>query len=134
MDLKFRARDSKNDLHYFSIFDITEYIYDIDYADDDYFYIKQTGYRLLKRTIERSTGITGIGGVKIYEGDIIETNYNMLTGFFAGSVGHIGHIEYVLCEWVVKCGIVSFPLADLYRNKWQITIIGNIRDNKDLLK
>lgn len=129
MDLKFRARDSKNELHYFSIFDIegTD-------LDPDYFYIRQVGYRLLKRTIERWTGITGIGGVKIYEGDIIETNYNMLTGFFAGSVGHIGHIEYVLCEWVVKCGIVSFPLADLYRNKWQITIIGNIRDNKDLLK
>lgn len=129
--MEFRARDSMNNVHYFGLFNMLG----LEPTDDTYFYTDATRARLICRTVERWTGLVDRNGKNIYEGDIVKTDFNLL-GFLGGGAdsAHVGVIEFSICEWVVKTGIVANSLAELRRNKWSLTVIGNTTDNKNLME
>lgn len=129
---KFRAWDKK--LNIFTNYHICD--------DIILFYDKHTGAWLSSKkysdrfVLMQSTGLRDRNGIEIFEGDIVNA-VRISEEFFDD---YVGAIEYDLCEYVIEDEKGTFdPLLNYYCEDTsyelhEITVIGNIYENIELLK
>ena len=132
-NLKFRAWDKK-----LKLLGNVSYI-DFDSKNLMYFFDKDTELYANFEDVEimQSTGFKDKNGVEIFIGDIVNCGY-----LFTGSpfeeeddyTEDIGVIKIVNCGAVVKINGDFECLVDVLNNCEDFEIIGNIYENKELLK
>ena len=83
---------------------------------------------IIPETLGQYTGLKDKNGVEIYEGDIVRTTSNELTGKWKHK---IYKIEFKEINCVAGAKYMGF---DFQFNVDEVEIIGNIYENKELLK
>lgn len=93
------------------------------------------GFPVDPTTVGQFTGLRDKNGKRIYEGDIVAQSWYDYTEPRDDSFGEVVFCEYD-CSFSVmdveKDGIV--PLGRCHAYHWEVEVIGNIRDNPELLE
>ena len=121
-EIKFRAYDKKdNEMFYSNMYqDKTSMIFGLSN------FLKECSD--IEDTLMQYTGLKDKNGVEIYEGDIVRTTSNELTGKWKHK---IYKIEFKEINCVAGAKYMGF---DFQFNVDEVEIIGNIYENKELLK
>ena len=84
-------------------------------------------------TVGQYTGLTDKNGKKIFEGDILKRKHKELVNHSQKMT--VNYIPYKACFSAVDIGggNVTF-ISDYINNKYELEVIGNIHENKELLK
>lgn len=126
-DLKFRAQNIQELWNYGLI--CHDKSKDSDY---DWFISNKSGkpyaFGAVERTICQFTGEVDEHGAEIYEHDIFESVYNSLGNFV-----DTPHLVYENLRWVLKGRNRNFEYLDYYEPDTQLSVIGNMFDNPELL-
>jgi len=80
-------------------------------------------YRVDPETVGQYIGAKDHLGVKIFEGDIVVTNWQNRTGV----------IKFLLGEYVLAQGCLVTSMNTLIAHKWQLSVVANETDNPELL-
>lgn len=108
------------------------------YAKDcsgEYIYNTMSAHRMVKvdpSTVSQHTGLTDKNGVKIFEGDILQTKYGRLCSvrwFESNSVLCFDQKPINIAENILKKAPDEWDLW----NEENIEVVGNIHDNPELL-
>ena len=127
-EIKFRGKDSfSNEWRYGNLLIIDEKYHIVEKADisEDGHHFRQEGDRptwIDEATIGQFTGLYDKNGKEIYEGDELKYSFELFKEFLQGSViFNRGSFDFL-----------GYPLCSFQTNQFEI--IGNIYDNKDLMK
>lgn len=97
-----------------------------EHKDDSWNFLS---YLVDEETIEQYTGLTDKNGTKIFEGDIVDVEYDV--NYVGVAAERIGMFEVVFCKGSFmkqnKKGLFHFIPSD------KCLIVGNIHDNPELL-
>lgn len=97
----------------------------LEFRDDFYIRCYDTDYLVIPETVGQYTGLTDKNGVRIFEGDIIQSLESSVTGLVQWFPEHSAFMV-----WCKPANEVGF----LYECVNIIKVIGNIHDNPELLQ
>ncbi|MCK4686555.1 MAG: hypothetical protein KAT66_00335 [Candidatus Lokiarchaeota archaeon] len=131
--IKFRAWDKeKRKIVYFGLFSIL-----VDGIENSEYWIKQYKNGLRNLEIMQYTGLKDKNGKEIYEGDILKIKEDWDEyGWKAGEIGDVIFEEYfygISLNSQNKPGTKYTVYLDVDNGK-DVEIIGNVYENKDLIK
>lgn len=86
------------------------------------------GYEVVPESVGLYTGVKNWDGIEMYEGDIVKLYYNDTNGR--------GLCSYAVLEWVEACFMYRIQSSFLMYKPFDrcCNIVGNVFENKDLLK
>ncbi len=95
-----------------------------------YSYDSVKKYIVYAETVGQYTGLTDKNGVKIFEGDVVSFKRDNALGYTTCRVGDVRYYDKLSIFYVMATTGDAWDFAECY----EITVIGNIHDNPELLK
>jgi len=124
-EIKFRAWDKKNKIMTYNPINCINFDGQLLLNDGQYHDIKKTDYVLMQ-----FTGLEDKNGKEIYEGDIVNAQYN-ISSFFKKVCVYFENGCFYVDDKNPK---QNLSIGYFFREKKEIEVIGNLYENPELLK